>query len=525
MIIRVFVLLLTFVSASYSFNYDELEAYILKANGDWNAPGVAVAIVEDGKISYVKVFGVCSEKTRKPLDEDTVFPIASLSKAFSALLMLKMAENGQLNLDDPVIKYLPDFSLASDEATQGMTVEKLFQHRSGLPGFAFDTLVETGWPEKEIFDVLSQVNPAHAFDEHFNYQNVFPGLFGWVVEKITGESLNAIFKREIFVPLGMKTASLGENGVTSSDRWYKRFWAQVKSYFDNKVSQHFLDNQGVPVEIKGGNPAIYRFPSSRGINISIKDIAKWLQFWVNDGVAENGQRIVSPESLSRMLGKLTHVGAPQGGRLFPKGRVTDIYYGMGWYTHDYVGLERVLSHMGGMTGVRSIIAYVPEKRIGIVILSNLGGMRVNLMPEAIRSKFLDLVAGITDNRDWSAELKEDLYGSRELGKKARKSYRLKNPLPARPLEQYAGTYENKFYGPVEIVLEGGQLFLKYRTLKAALHHWNGDNFSFKANEFTRSYSETDHADLTFGRDNQQGKPGSCIISIFYEGVNTSFIRK
>ncbi|MBW8309525.1 MAG: serine hydrolase [Candidatus Paracaedibacteraceae bacterium] len=523
MINRTLALFLVLISAAYSFNYSAFEAYLHKASSDWQPAGVAVAIVEDGKITYMNAFGWRSSLTQKPLTEETVFPIASLSKAFSALLMLKMEEDGKLSINDPVIKYLPDFKLASDEATKGMTIAKLFQHRSGLRGFAYDTLVETGWSEQEIFAVLNQVYPTHPFDEQFDYQNIFPGLFGWIAEKITGDSLNTLFKREIFEPLGMNSASLGEFGVTQSDGWFKRLGARLKSMVGNQSDQHYTNDKGYAEVIKNGNPAIYRFPTSRGINANIKDMAKWLQFWLNEGVTPHGKRLVSPERLSKMLQKLSHVGAPQGGRLFPKERVTDIYYGMGWYIHNYATLERVISHMGGMTGTRSIITYVPGKKIGMVLLSNLGGMRVNLMPEAIRSKFLDLVAGIDDNREWSAELKADLYGSLEKIKEARTTYRIKNPVAARPLQDYVGIYENKLYGQLEVALENAKLILKYRDLKSILTHWNGDNFSFKANEFTRSYSATDYADITFGGDANQ--PDVCAISLLYEGINPLFKRK
>lgn len=526
LLLRFFIVIISLISTSYSFNYAAFEKYLIKASGDWHAAGFAVAIVEDGKISKIITIGDKSILTAKKITEDTVFPIASLSKAFSALLLMKLEEDGHLKSDDPVIKYFPDFRMASDAATQGMTLAKLFQHRSGLPGFSYDTLVETGWSEQEIFAVLNQVYPIHPFDEDFDYQNIFPGLFGWVVEKITGESLNTVFKREIFNPIGMQSASLGEFGVTESDGWIKRTWARLKIMFNRPVDQHYTNpTDGTPEIIKKGNPAIYTFPTSRGINASIKDMAKWLQFWINDGVTQNGMRIVSPDQFLKLQQKLTHVGAPQGGRLFPKDRVSDIYYGMGWYIHNYASLTRVISHMGGMTGVRSIVTYVPEKKIGMIILSNLGGMRVNLMPEAVRSKFLDLVAEVSEDRDWSKELKTDFddYNAKQL--EMRKAYRLKNPASARSLQNYVGVYENKLYGAIEVALEGHHLVLKYRKLKVKLTHWNGDNFIFKAEEFTRSYSATDFADITFGGDPRQGQTDLCVVSVLREGTNPQFKRK
>jgi hypothetical protein len=291
------------------------------------------------------------------------------------------------------------------------------------------------------------------------------------------------------------------------------------------VDQHYLWPRLSISRYQWRQPSHLPFPTSRGINASITDMAKWLQFWMNNGITAFGSRLISDTGLTKLQTKLTHVGAPQGGRLFPKDRVTDIHYGMGWYIHDYSNIKQVIAHMGGMTGTRSLIAFVPEKKIGLVVLSNVGGMRVNLAPEALRSKFLDMVADISEDRDWSLELKKELVDSRNRHDEQRKEYRLKNPQPAHNLDAYVGVYENSLYGKVEIRLESGRLILTYRKLSTSLKHWNGDNFTFIPSDFTKSYSVTDTAmsDIVFGALNQ-GKMGVCILSALYEGKDTRFKR-
>lgn len=523
-LLSVFVVLIA-VATAKPFDYKKFSDYAQKVYGDWGLAGMAFAIVEDGKITLIKPIGQKSIATQKHLTENTVFPIASLSKAFASLLMMKLHEDGKLNIDTPVVDILPDFKLASDEATKGFTLAKLFQHRSGLPSFAYDTLVETGWSESEIYKVLDQIYPTHPFDETFDYQNIFPGLFGQIAEKLTGQPLNELLSENLFMPLGMTTASAGEQGTTHSDSKLKSLWKKIKFRFTDHVDQHYLLPDFRSHVIKDGNPAIYRFPTSRGVNASITDMAKWLQFWMTGGMTATGSRLVSEAGLAKLQDKLTHAGAPQGGRLFPKDRVTDIFYGMGWYIHDYGSLKRVLAHMGGMTGTRSLIAYAPEKKIGLVVLSNVGGMRVNLAPEALRSKFLDMVAGIEEDRDWSLELKNEIIDSRKRQEEQRVEYRLKNPQAAKALETYVGVYENSLYGRVEIVLESGRLILKYRNLSVSLKHWNGDNFNFTPSDFTRSYSVTDAAmgDIIFGAI-KNGKTDLCILSALYEGKDTRFKR-
>ncbi|MBX3486961.1 MAG: serine hydrolase [Candidatus Paracaedibacteraceae bacterium] len=527
MIYRLLSTLVVFISLAVAkpFDYKKFSDYAAKTCSEWGLAGLAYAIVEDGKITEIRPIGQKSAATCKALTKDTVFPIASLSKAFSSLLMIKLEEEGKIDINTPVVEILPNFKLASDEATQGFTVAKLFQHRSGLPTFAYDTLVETGWSESEIYGVLDQINPINPFDEKFDYQNIFPGLFGWVAEKVTEKTLNTLLAEEIFIPLAMTSASVGEDGTTPSDSKIKSFWQRIKTKFSDRIDQHYLFPSFRSHVIKGGNPAIYRFPASRGVNASITDMAKWLQFWMNDGITSSGTRLISEAGLAKLQDRLTHVGAPQGGRLFPKERVTDIHYGMGWYIHDYGNIKRVLAHMGGMTGTRSLIAYAPEKKIGLVVLSNVGGMRVNLAPEALRSKFLDMVADIDDDRDWSLELKNELIKSRARQEEQRKEYRLKNPQPARTLETYVGTYENSLYGQLEIRLESGRLTLNYRDLSVSLNHWNGDNFSFPPSDFTKSYSVTDTpmGDIIFGVI-KDGKTDLCMMSALYEGKDTRFKR-
>ena len=151
------------------FDYKKFTDYAIETTSKWGLAGLAFAIVEDGKITVIHPIGQKSVETQKPLTENSVFPIASLSKAFASLLMLKLEEEGKININTPVTEILPDFKLASDDATKGFTIAKLFQHRSGLPSFAYDTLVETGWSESEIYNVLDQVNPVTPFDEKFDY--------------------------------------------------------------------------------------------------------------------------------------------------------------------------------------------------------------------------------------------------------------------------------------------------------------------------------------------------------------------
>lgn len=504
-------------------NFAEFDAYIEQTMQDWQVPGVAVAIVKDGKIVHLKTYGVSSLKSKKPLTAQTIFPIASLTKGFTAAILSRLVDEGKIGWDDRVRKYLPDFKLADEAASEAFTIEDLLSHRSGLPGFASDTLVETGWTAQEIYQAIHKIPLKNPFRSTYDYQNVFPGLAGWIAASVVGKPLSEVYESYLFHPLHLDQASLGKDGLTGGESLWARLKKKIASYFSDQ-SHQYCQLDGKALEVPGGNDGIYCFEASRGVNASITDMAKWMLFQLDDGI-HNGKPLISQANIQRMRTSHINVGAPQGGRLFPKERVKNIAYGMGWFIHDYDRLD-VLGHMGGMTGVRSIIAIVPQEKLGIVILSNLGGMRVSLLPEAIRSKFFDLYLKLPDQHDWSQELLTEIKTAREKILQKRSSQRLQNPMAGHDLQAYVGIFENDLYGQLKVAVEDGKLYMNYRKLKVELTHWNGDSFNFLPNEFSKSYSGTDMGNVMFSIANPSSKAESAMgISLFYEGVDNTFYRK
>lgn len=516
----IFYLLTPIKAEEDGINFTEFDAYIEQAMQDWLVPGAAVAVVKDGKVIHLKTFGIRSVKSKKPVTPETIFYIASLTKGFTAALISRLVDEEKIQWEDKVRKYLPDFRLADEEAAAEFTIEDLLSHRSGLPGFAGDSLVELGWGADEIYQALHKIPLKEPFRKAYDYQNIFPGIAGLIAEKVTGKPLSELYDTFLFNPLDLKNTNIGKDGLTGKETLWIKFKRKITSFFANKSDQHHqLD--GKATVIKGGNPAIYCFEASRGINASIADMATWLLFQLNDGI-HNGKTLISAKNIQRMRTSHILVGPPQGGRLFPKERVKEINYGMGWFIHDYDRLK-VLSHMGGMTGVRSIITFSPEEKIGIVILANMGGMRVSLFPEAIRSKFFDMYLKLPDSHDWSKELLLDIKKSREKASKARLSYRLQSPLAEKDPTLYAGDYENDLYGKIKIAIEKDTLYMFYRKLKAHLKFWTGDNFSFQPSELSPSLAGTDIGDAVFRINNRPNDTEALLgINIFYEGIDSLF---
>lgn len=504
-------------------NFAEFDAYAEKAMQDWLVPGAAVVIVKDGKIVHLKTYGVRSLKSKKPVTPETVFHLVSLTKGFTAAIISRLVDEGKIRWDDKVRKYLPDFKLADTKASEDFTIEDLLSQRSGLPGFATDTLVETGWSAPEIYQVLYKIPFKNPFRSTYDYQNVFPGLAGWIVSYITEKPLSQAYETYLFQPLDLEQASIGKAGLTGGEPLWLRLKKEFLSYFSNRVDQ-YCQLDGEPLEISDGNDGIYCFEASRGMNASITDMAKWLIFQLDGGIID-GKTLISSSNIKKMRTPHINVGPPQGGRLYPKERVKNIDYGLGWFIHDYDRLH-VLSHMGGMVGTRSLIAMVPEEKVGIVILSNMGGMRVSLFPEALRSKFLDLYLNLPDQHDWSKELLDEMKSSLERLKNTRISLRLQHPAPMSNIRDYFGLYENDLYGSLTVTAEKGVLYINYRHLKAALKHWNGDSFTFQPDEFSRSYSGTDIGNIFFQLPRSLKLEEADVgINLLYEGSDPIFHRK
>jgi CubicO group peptidase (beta-lactamase class C family) len=500
-----------------------LEPYVQKAMKDWGVPGAAIGIVMDGKVVYAKGFGTKEINKDDLVNEQTLFQLASLTKNFTDTLIAILIDKGLLSWDDKVVKYLPDFELSDPKVTQEFTIRDLLAHRSGLPGFVGDTLMELGWSQKEMIQALKKIPFKKTFRKDYDYQNIFVGIAGLIIEKVTGRPLAEIYQDYLFGPVSLKTASIGiDIGKQPS------FWQKIKSFFSKdpleNVARPHDHYQSTTRLLPDGNPAIYRFPSTSGINMSVQDAAKWLVFQLNDADI-GGTRLVSSANLKEMRTPQVHVGAPQGGRLFPKERVKDISYGMGWFIHDYADVQ-MLSHMGGMTGTRALLSVIPEERVGIIILSNVGGMRVSLFPEAVRAKFFDMYLGIKDDQDWSMRLLREMKDPREKYMREKQLQRLKSPAPRQDWNFYVGEYENSLYGKVQITHEGDNLYLHYRNgAKVLLTHWNANSFSFIGSDLSVSFSGTDMGDVTFGYDPKGGKKSvALVINLLMEGEDPVFKR-
>ncbi|HEV8512584.1 MAG TPA: serine hydrolase domain-containing protein, partial [Cyclobacteriaceae bacterium] len=234
----------------------EFEGFVMTAIVNRQAPGAAVAIVKDTNIIFLKGFGLRDTKKPDSVNTRTVFRLGSVSKSVTATLVAVLVNEGVLHWDDPVIKYLPDFKLKSEEATQQLTIRHLLSHTIGLPYHAYTSMVEDHAPFDTLKDHLKDLDLIGKPGELYSYQNVGFSLIGSVIEKATGKKLEEVFIERLFLPLGMTDASASFKKIMMDD---------------NVAIPHFITN---PMMISS---AYYSVAPAGGINASIQDMALWLK--------------------------------------------------------------------------------------------------------------------------------------------------------------------------------------------------------------------------------------------------------
>jgi CubicO group peptidase (beta-lactamase class C family) len=437
----------------------EIDAYAQKVQTDWNIPGMAVAIVKDDKVVFAKGYGVREVGKTDKVDENTLFAIASNSKAFTTASLAILADEGKLKWDDKVSQYLPEFQMSDPYVTREMTIRDLVSHRSGLDTFSGDLLwYETTYSTDEILRRVRYLKPTSSFRSQFGYQNLMFTAAGRIVEKVSGKTWGEFVRERILTPLGMKR-------TTTSIRDLKNNYAMPHNESGGKLRVLHLGN------VDAAAPAA-------GLNSSVKEVANWLRLQLGHGKFENKQ-IYSERQAGAMWSAVT----PLGVNPFPaKDATTRLFsaYGLGWFLNDYRG-RKLVSHTGGLDGMISQTAMMPEENLGLVVLTNSETGAIGIM----RNKIFDVFLDVAPQRDWNAEnlerAKQNKAREAEEDKKLIEA-RVANTKPSLALKDYAGTYSGELYGDATVTEENGKLVLRLipaPNFVADLEHWHYDTFLIK----------------------------------------------
>jgi len=432
----------------------KLDAYYAKALKDWDVPGMSVAIVKDGKVVFSKGYGVKEiGKPEKP-DENTLYAIASNSKAFTTAAIAMMVQEGKLSLNDKVRKFLPYFELYSPYVSQDVTVRDLLCHRIGFSTFSGDAIwyLSDNLSAEDIIRRAKYLPQAYNFRAGYGYSNVMYITAGEVMRTIEGKPWGPIIQEKIFNPLGM------DRSVTSSKDIGKK---------GNFATPHgIMEEKHSPIAWEDWEA----IAATGGIISSVKDMSKWMIFNLNNGILKN-DTLLSPQLRNTLWtphNVFTVDHTDNNNDTHFRG------YGLGWDLSDYKGKMRV-GHTGGYSGMVSIVALIPDDKLGVVVLTN--GMKGGLMT-AVANYTIDAFLKVKE-RDWSAE---NLANSKkrqvaDTRIPDRIKARVPDTKPSVPMEKYAGTYVADIYGNIEVKKEGDKLRLYFEHSKrfnATLEHWHYD---------------------------------------------------
>lgn len=416
-------------------------------------PALGFGVLFEDSILLAEGFGMADVEAGLPATADTRFAIGSCTKAFTATCLAMLADGGLLDWQTPIVQYMPDFKLYDPFATQEMTAEDLLTHRSGLPRHDYVWYGSKATRE-ELFQRLAHLRPSRSFRTAFQYQNLMYMTAGILVERLSGMSWEEFVERRIFQPLGMRNADCSVREMMACADWARPY---------RKVEPDSLERI-TPRNIDAVGPA-------GSIDASVNDMLKWVRFQLSLGRSADST-LVSQQEILNCQAPHQLVGGAMAARIAGPG-ISYLSYGLGWFNYDYKG-KRVIQHGGNIDGYAALVFMVPEARIGMVVLTNLGGTP---LPTVLAHTTADILLQ-RQPTDWYGlvfgnEAPAD-DGLPATGRAPR--FRIENTRPQHSPGKYVGNYSNPGYGQMEVFFQGDSLALRFNEFTMPLRHWHYETF-------------------------------------------------
>ena len=354
-------------AAREDVNYAQLDQRLQQLVEKPGVVGMAVGIIENGRITYLNGYGETLAGSGERVTPETVFRWASVSKGVAGAMVAKLAEQGRVDLNGPVVKYAPGLKLPGG-GEHRVTVSDLLSHRSGLPKHAFDNKLEEGQPVALLKAQLATVGWGCAPRTCWSYQNVAYDGASDIVAGATNRTYQDAVREQLFGPIGMTSATMTREGLVTSRSWARPHSAGRR-----------------PLEVL---EPYYGVPAAGGVNSNIKDLALWM-------IAQAGGMpgVLSPQVLATIHQPLVKTPGERARMRKFLERVGNAYYGLGWRRYDYAG-HRIVGHRGGVSGYRSLILFDPQLKSGVVALWNSntsqpGGLEFEVMDMLYHLPFRD----------------------------------------------------------------------------------------------------------------------------------------
>jgi CubicO group peptidase (beta-lactamase class C family) len=468
-----FIIILLFIAPAVKpqniilYNGLDIDTYITQAMQRWQLPGMSVAIIRNGEIIFLKGYGVRELGKDDKVDENTIFAIASNTKAFTGTAIAMLESEGKLSLDDKITKYFPDFRLYDSLASKMVTVKDLLTHRIGLGTFHGDFITwGTNFSRSDLIYKLRYVQPVYDFRNGYGYCNSGFLTAGEIIPIITGISWDDYINQKFFIPLEMTRTTTSTAGVTK---------------FDNIATPHTYDENYniVPVPWRD----VDNIAPAGSICSSAKDMANWILMQTKAGVFK-GNTIVDKKVLLRTQTPFNALSIPSYGT----GNLTKrhfITYGLGWFLQDYKG-RLVVTHTGGYDGMLSRTAFMPEDNLGVVILTN---NDQNNVYTSLLYQIFDYYFYPNNTVNWDSVIFTNTKAGAEKDKKEWEEIEKSKMPELSSTFDFAGlkgTYSNIQAGDAEIKESNGQWKVTITCrpgLEGNLDLWHTDTLLCKYNDF------------------------------------------
>lgn len=420
----------------------DVDRLVERTMAAYAVPGIAVGIVKDGELVFAKGYGVREIGKPGRVDADTLFGVASNSKAFTTAALAILVDEGKIHWDDKVIDYLPDFRLYDPYVTREFTIRDLVTHRSGLGLGAGDLLFfpNSDFTRRDVMRALRYLKPATGFRSEYAYDNNLYIVAGELIPAVTGISWDEFVTRRILEPLGMTACAATQDRIRDRSNQ-----ASPHAAVDGKVEPTMPDDTRMSA-------------AAGGLQCTVRGLARWQAMQLGRGQAPNGPRIFSTERSDEMWSAQT-IMAPDPKRAL----LTQTHfgaYGLGWFLEDYRGLKRVF-HSGGLGGMVTYQTMIPERNLGVIVLTN---QEEGSAYTTIALQILDAYVGATP-RDWVRTVQE-LHAEKLREQDESDARRVPSPLPGVDLSKldlapYVGTFADPWRGEATIRRDGDGLVLTF----------------------------------------------------------------
>lgn len=453
-------------SSNYQKQNLEVVSTVNKAMATFNVPGIAVAIVKNDEVIFSQGFGITESGKNNKVNADTLFGIASNTKAMTTAIIASLVDEGKISWRTKVIDIIPEFQMPDAYVTREFTITDLLSHNSGLGLGAGDLTI---WPEttltnNDVIKALKHLPQASSFRSEFAYDNLMYVIAGEVIAKVTGLSWQENIEQRIFNKLGMNTTKAAFSLIPPSNK--------------NVARAH------VPLEDKihvvGGN-FLEKFSSAGSVASSVNDMSLWLKAQLKQGGYFNQgseeKRLFSAEQSKNMWDAHTLLSVSASAQQDDKTHFSA--YGLGWFLNDYHGVK-LIHHSGGILGMVSKVVLVPEENLAMVILTNQqSGYAFN----AIYRQILNIYMQLPD-KDWVTyydQKRQENLAKEEARLQSVAKSMAKDSVPSLPLNEYAQTYKDNWYGDIHITQDSvtEQLVMQFGhtpELYGTLEHYQYNTF-------------------------------------------------